>query len=45
MAANDKTVFDPGATMPESCKTVSESVAALSDDGTAMPEATQRCRA
>ncbi len=39
MVANDKTVFDPGATMPESDKTVLESGAALSDGGTTMLEA------
>ena len=39
MAANDKTVLDPGATVPESGKTVLESNAAVLDDGTTMLEA------
>ena len=39
MAANDKTVCDPGATMPESGKTVLDSAATVSDGGTTMLEA------
>ena len=39
MASDDKTVFDPGATAPESDKTVLESDATISDDGTTMLEA------
>ena len=48
MPSDDKTVFDPGATMPESGKTVLDSAATVletgaetvPDDGTTMLEAT-----
>ena len=39
MAGNDKTVLDPGATVPESDKTVFDSGVTVSDDGTTMLEA------
>ena len=39
MSSIDKTVFDPGATVPESDKTVLESNATVLDDGTTMLEA------
>ena len=39
MASNDKTVFDPGATVPENSKTVLESNATILDGSTTMLEA------
>ena len=39
MASNDKTVFDPGATVRESSETILESGSTLSDGGTTMLEA------